>query len=61
MPYFPETSHHYLKYGWLSLCKMIFNFVKFYSCYSKIYRGSLFCGYSVVLSQLSNNHSPDGT
>jgi len=40
--YFPETSHHHLKYVWLSLCKIIFDLVKFYSCYCKIFRGITF-------------------
>jgi len=35
--YFPETSHHHLKYVWLSRCKIIFNSVKLYSCYFWLY------------------------
>jgi len=37
--YFSETSHHCLKYTWLCLRKIIFNLVKFYSWYCKIFGG----------------------
>jgi len=40
--YFAKTSHHCVKYMWLSLRKIIFNSVKFYSWYCKIFRGLTF-------------------
>jgi len=44
---FAETSHHCVKYMRLSLRKIIFNSVKFYSWYCKMFGGSLFSGHSV--------------
>ena len=40
--YFAKTSPHCVKYMWLSLRKIIFNLVKFYSWYCKIFRGLTF-------------------